>query len=121
MKEQNYYSKAFKLRVIEEVLRGEITKEEACRKYSLKGKSAVLSWMRKFGMSQYSYVPNQLLDMKKKENLDSEQMKKRIKELERALEDAKLKDEGYSRMLDIAEKEYKIRIRKKSSTKQSGK
>jgi transposase len=48
---------------------------------------------------------------------DSKDLQKRIKELERQLENAKLKAEGYELMIEIAEKELKIPIRKKSGTK----
>lgn len=41
----------------------------------------------------------------------------RIKELERLLEDEQLRSEAYSRMIDIAEKEFQVPIRKKPSTK----
>lgn len=41
----------------------------------------------------------------------------RIKELERLLEDEQLRSEAYRRMIDIAEKEYHVPIRKKPNTK----
>jgi len=115
------YSDAFKLQVVEEILKGELTKEEARRKYGLRGKSTVLNWMRKFDVSGCRQIPESFTIMKEEESLNKSDLQKRIKELERALADAKLKAEGYSHMIDIAERELKIRIRKKSSTKQSGK
>jgi hypothetical protein len=48
---------------------------------------------------------------------DPRDLQKRIKELERQLENAELKAEGYELMIEIAEKELKIPIRKKSDTK----
>jgi transposase len=45
----------------------------------------------------------------------------RIKLLEKALQMAELKAEGYSRMIEIAEHQLNVKIRKKSSTRQSGK
>lgn len=119
--EMSHYSKEFKLKVVEEVLRGEITKEEARRKYGLRAKSGVLSWMRKFEVSGYKQIPDCFERMKEEQINDSAELKKRIKQLERALEDAQLKADGYSRMIDIAERELNISIRKKSSAKQSGK
>jgi cell division septum initiation protein DivIVA len=50
---------------------------------------------------------------------DKEALIKRIKELERKLEDEQIRSEGLSKMIDIAEEQLKITIRKKSSTKQS--
>jgi hypothetical protein len=46
-------------------------------------------------------------------------LKQKIKELELALEEEHLKRVGYQTMVEIAEKELKIDIRKKSNTKQS--
>jgi len=43
----------------------------------------------------------------------------RIKELECQLEDEQLRSEAYNRMIDIAERNLNIPIRKKSNTKQS--
>lgn len=115
------YSQAFKLQVVEEILKGQITKEQARRKYGLRSKSGVLNWMRKFGVSGCRQMPDSFKSMKEEESTNKSDLQKRIKELERALEDARIKAEGYSRMIDIAERELKITIRKKPSTKQSGK
>lgn len=120
-REMKYYSQSFKRSVVEEVLSGKLTKEQARRKYDLGGKSAVLNWMRKFGLSEHRQIPACFEPMKENPQANAAALEKRIKELERALEDAQLKAEGYSRMIDIAERELKISIRKKSSTKQSGK
>ena len=116
-----HYSQAFKLQVVEEVLKGKITKEQARRKYGLRGKSAVLNWMRKFGVSNYTEIPSSFEAMQEEEKSNKSALEKRVKELERALEDAQLKAEGYSRMIDIVERELKISIRKKPFTRQSKK
>lgn len=120
-RKKSHYSQAFKLQVVEEVLRGEITKEQARKKYGIRGKSGVLNWMRKFEVSGYKQMPDCFERMKEEETLGKSALEKRVKELERALEDAQLKAEGYSRMIDIAERELKISIRKKPFTKQSKK
>jgi len=115
------YNETFKLQVIKEVLSGTISKEQARRKYQIKGKSAILNWIRKFGWSDSKLLPIHFTSMSAKKDLSPEELQKRVKELECALEDAQLRAEGYSRMIDIAERELKIKIRKKSNTKQSGK
>ena len=118
--ERLYFSDVLKRRIIQEVLSGSISKEGARRQYGIRGKSAILKWMRKFG-----YAPNFdsiTFRMKSKElPKDPEQLKHRIVELEKALEEAKLSSKFYSTMIDVAEKEFKIPIRKKSVTKQSKK
>lgn len=47
-----------------------------------------------------------------------EELSARIKELEKALEYEKLKSLAYNTMIDIAEKEFNIPIRKKPGTRQ---
>jgi hypothetical protein len=54
---------------------------------------------------------------KKKEDATNSELLKRIKELERQLQDEKLRSELYSRIIDKAEKELKIPIRKKPNSK----
>ena len=51
------------------------------------------------------------------ESFENLQLKKRITELEKQLKDAELKAIAFSTMVDIAEKEFKIPIRKKFNTK----
>jgi len=46
-----------------------------------------------------------------------EELERRIQELEDQLLDSQLKEEAYRRMIDIAEKDLKISIRKKPNTK----
>lgn len=116
-----YYSKTFKLQVVQEVLNGSLSKEEARKKYGIKAKSAVLNWMRKFEVSAHDYEPKFFTAMKDNEKTEKEALLKRISELEKALDDACLKSEVYSKMIDVAERELNISIRKKSSTKQSEK
>ena len=111
----------FKLQVIEDVLRGKLSKEEARRKYNIKGKSAILKWMRKFGLEEYKTLPANFAAMKKDGDLSKEELLKRIKLLERQLQDEQIKSFGYSRMIDLAEEQLKIKIRKNFNTKQSEK
>ena len=51
------------------------------------------------------------------ESFEILQLRKRINELENQLKDAEMKAIAYSTMVDIAEKEFKIPIRKKLNTK----
>lgn len=119
-----FFTKEFKLKVIKEVEQGLITKEEARRKYDIKGKSAILIWQRAF--KRVPQTPMKAIKMvlkkeRKEKNQDKIPSQKRIKELEKQLEDEKLKSLVYSTMIDIAEKELKISIRKKYYTKPSTK
>ncbi len=51
------------------------------------------------------------------DDFETLQLKKRVEELEKKLKDADMKAIAYSTMVDIAEKEFNIPIRKKYNTK----
>jgi transposase len=55
------------------------------------------------------------------DDFETLQLKKRIAELENQLKDAEMKAIAFSTMVDIAEKEFNIPIRKKFNTKPSKK
>ena len=56
--------------------------------------------------------------MSSKERADNKKLEQRIKELEKRLEYAKMKDVALNTLIDVAETELKISIRKKSGSKQ---
>jgi transposase-like protein len=115
MKGYNYYSESFKRDVVREILDGHISKAEAKRKYGIRGCGCIISWIRKFEASD----PQQsTMDYSKKDKKD---LIKRIKELERQLKDEQIRSFGYNRMIDIAEEQLNVTIRKKPDTKQSKK
>ncbi|GET21566.1 hypothetical protein [Prolixibacter denitrificans] len=108
------YSERFIKQVVNEVQMGLITKEAARRKYHIKGHTTVLKWIRKFGNEKVYSV-----GMEPDDKISKTALLRRIKELEKQLEDEKLRSEGFSQMIDIAEKQFHIPIRKKSVTKRS--
>jgi transposase len=59
-----------------------------------------------------------LRTMSSKDRADNHELEKRIKELEKQLELAQMKNVALNTMIDIAEKDYKLAIRKKSGPKQ---
>jgi transposase-like protein len=118
------FSESFKRQVIEEYLSGMTTQAALQRKYDIRGKCAILNWRRQLGY--YKAVTEDVANLggsiaftvtKKKEVKSLSELQQRIKELERQLEDEKLRAEAYCRIIDKAEKELKIPIRKKPDTK----
>jgi len=51
---QRDYTLAFKLAVVDEVEKGQLTYKQAQRKYGIQGKSTVLVWLRKHGTLNWS-------------------------------------------------------------------
>ena len=114
MKEVNYYSDEFKKSIVKEVLSGLIGKDEARRKYKIKGKSAVLNWIRKF-------EPSQINEMGKKCQPQSQatmQLEAENKRLREELELERLRVLSLNVMIDLAEEQFKVPIRKKPGAKQ---
>ena len=116
MKKANYYSDEFKRSVVNEVLKGIISKEEARYKYGIKGSSAVLNWIRKFDESKTR-------TMKAKRKLGNsgksqEELEAENQRLKHELETEQLRTRALNVMIDIAEDQFRIPIRKKSGAKQ---
>ena len=116
--------------IIQEMLTSQCTKREIWNKYTGQSEEhgCLLKWMRQLGYNEHSirsfnFDGNNLLMTKKKtlqigeESFEILQLKKRVLELENQLKDAEMKAIAYSTMVDIAEKEFNIPIRKKLSTK----
>lgn len=117
-KERRVFSDELKHQIIAKVESGVLTKEQARQRYQIKGKSAILYWMRKYAKSNSTFTQKSNNTMVA-DDKNTKELLLKIKQLERRLEDAQLTAEGYSRMIDIAERELKISIRKKYNTKQS--
>lgn len=115
--------------IVEEYLQSNKTKREIWFKYTGQPKEggSLLNWIRKLG---YEDKPKPLnlalssdLAMAKKDKVVASEfeLKERIKQLEKALLNSELRATALDTMIEIAEKELKINIRKKSNTKQSTK
>ena len=119
MERVNFYSEVFKKAVVQEVLSGGLCKDEARRKYGIRGNSAILNWMRKFDVSNASAMKakkKQERTSKSNEELEAENLR-----LKQELEIEQLRSRALNVMIDIAEKQFKIPIRKKSGARQSKK
>ena len=108
--------------IIEEYLKGGRTKVEIWRQYTGYDQEhgQILRWMRQLGYVENN-LPSRSLSLPimsdNKPKPAVEELQKKIKQLEQQLLDSQLKEEAYRRMIDIAEKELKISIRKKPNTK----
>jgi transposase-like protein len=114
MEKFNYYSDEFKKSVVQQVLSGRLGKDEARRRYGIRGKSAVLNWIRKFDASQ-------MHEMKKQRSTQPQPLSPLEAENERlreALELEQLRTLSLNVMIDLAEEQFKVPIRKKSGAKQ---
>ena len=123
---RNYqtYSEEFKLSVIRDYYSSGMSKKACIRKYGLSGNAIFLNWLRKYDDAE-NVVPlqaepndddmaNRSKDDYKDENAE---LKKRIRELEKALEFSRLETLARDMRMDTAEEYFDIPIRKKSGAK----
>jgi transposase len=84
----------------------------------------LLRWMQKYGYIEKPEISKFAIRMKEKPStpidisIENNQLKGKIKELEKSLEMSELKAYAYSTMIDVAEEQLKVSIRKKLNTKQ---
>lgn len=120
---QRDYTLAFKLAVVEQVEKGELTYKQAQAQYGIQGKSTVLVWLRKHGrqnwgaMASYGRM-NQSPHSTSNQHLTPEQ---RIKELEVQLKEAREKSQFFEAVIDVLKKDYGVRVVKKPVGKSSRK
>jgi transposase-like protein len=118
------YDEAFRREVISEYLRGGISIRELNRKHGILQHSAITDWMRQLGYSDSNPLPKKAkfeispleISMATSEKTNLE-LQKEINALRRKLEDEKLRSEAYLRIIQKAEEELKISIKKKPATK----
>ena len=136
------YSEELKQQVCIEYLEKKHTVTELARKYNLSTHTVIYDWLRKYkhlppknkyiqaniievGLSNYQFTDNFIA----KEIISQKQVivdngllansgeQSEISKLKKQLVDTQIQLEGYKRMIEIAENELKIPIRKKYNTK----
>jgi transposase len=111
---QRDYSMAFKMMVVSQVEKGEMTYKQSQAYYGIQGRSTVLIWLRKY--SNLDWSKPSLFAMK---TPSGETPAQKIKRLERQLSDERLKNSILNDMIDIMDNQYGTEIRKKLLPKQS--
>lgn len=117
----NHFTDEFRFQVVQEYLNTGISQKELQKKYSIGGNNCINYWMHKFGTSEVTVEQINLQQaMSKEEDKTPRErnLEAKVKELEKALEQERLRTLALDTMINIAERDLKISIRKKSGTKQ---
>jgi len=115
------FTEAFKLHVVGEVGSGRISKSEASRRYGILGHSTILKWCRKYGkLPSHRNMRLRSRSMDEKE-IELLRLQNENKALRQELEDARFKNVVLETLVDVAERELQIPIRKKYGAKRYGK
>lgn len=113
----NDYEVSFRRWLISQIDAGIMSFEDARDRFALSPqeyKKILRRWQERYSDELHL----SLSVMSSKDKSDIKALEKRIKELEKQLELAQMKNVGLNTMIDIAEKDYKLEIRKKSGPKQ---
>lgn len=121
---QRDYSLSFKLQIVQAVEKGELTTTGAQRKYGIQSRSTVVSWLRKYGNFDWeNQTPSNMPKSAERKLMELEQKVKLLEKqkalLEKQVAQSNKKSIIFDMMIDLAEKEYNIPIRKNYSPKQS--
>ena len=131
-KEKVKFSSDFSLEerhaIIQEYLTGDLSKTALWHKYTGQRKEHgyIMNWMRQLGYinrelpkkGELAQVKTKLYPLHNKEfEKTRKELEAKVKELEDKLQLAEIKAEGNELMIDIAEKQFNIAIRKKLGTK----
>lgn len=110
------YETSFRRWLVCEVESGRMSWQEARAKFNLPHRFdiAYKQWQQKYADEIVLTLPL----MSAKERTDIQALEQRVKELEKQLEYAQMKLVAMNTVIDIAEKDYKLDIRKKYGPKQ---
>ncbi len=132
LKMRKYFTVSERHKIIQEFISTGCTKQEIWERYTgyKEEHGQLLCWMRNLGYNvedrirRPNFVENKsemakkiILNSKTEDSFEILQLKKRIIELENKLKDSEMKAIAFSTMVDIAEKQFNIPIRKKVNTK----
>ena len=116
---ENQNKEAFRRWLVREIVAGRMTQKEALDRFDFgnnlnTSRTTLSTWMKRYNPS----IPVTLPVMTEKERQKLEALQKQVKELEKQLENAQMKNVALETMIDVAEEQLKIKIRKKSGPKQ---
>lgn len=123
-KRQNRYPEDLKRKIAKSYLAGEASYAVLAEENELKSKNVVkefVRWYRKQLAQERENLSIMPTEKKIPSKEDASALEAKIKQLEKQLALSSLKVEALETLIDIAEDELKIAIRKKSGTKQSKK
>lgn len=106
----NNYSVAFKMQVVEEVENGLISVEGARKLYGIPGSDTISSWVEKYGIN--NRINKAVYIMTKDEERELLSLRKENMRLQRALDDSHLRVLAWESLVEIAEAELHVDLKK---------
>ncbi|WP_019036990.1 hypothetical protein [Psychroflexus tropicus] len=114
---QKDYSLSFKLQVVEQIETGQLDRLSAHLKYGIQARSTITSWLRKYGTFDWENLSTVSMAKKPEQRIIELEAKIKLLEKQKAraehlAERADKKVIIFDMLVDMAEKEYDIAIRK---------
>lgn len=121
---QKDYTQSLKLQIVGQIERGELSTKQAQKKYGIQSRSTVMLWLRKYGNFDWeNQTPSNMPKSPEQRIMELEAKVKLLEKQKSFLEQqAHVSDSKaiiFDMMIDLAEKEYQIDIRKNSPPGQS--
>jgi transposase len=115
-RQNRYFSEDFKRQKVSEIDRNLIGVSALCREYQVTH-SAVYKWIYKYSAMRKKGI-KQVVETES-DSRKVEQLRDQVRELERIIGEKQIKLDFQDKMIELAEQEYKVDIKKKFSGKHS--
>jgi len=115
------FPEELQIKIVEDYLTSSLSLKEIKSKYGLKSDGNIYNWMRKFGVkkpSEGELKLNNAMAKEKDKTLQERLLEAENEKLKQELEHEKLRTLALTKLIDVAERELKIDIRKKRGAKQ---
>ncbi len=121
---QRDYSLSLKLQIVQQIERGKVSISQTRKDYGIQSRSTVVSWLRKYGNFDWeNQTPSHMPKTPEQRIMELEAKVKLLEKQKTFLEQqAFVSDKKailFDMMIELAEKEYQIDIRKNSPPEQS--
>lgn len=113
------YTEVLKRYVVREVESGKMSQVEANERYGILGHSTILKWQRRYGKVAGGKTRMMRTNAMTEQEIELIRLRKENEALKRDLADERFKNIVWETMVEVAERELKIPIRKKYGAKRS--
>lgn len=118
LKQVRIFSEELRKQIVGQIERGELTVAQAKREYSVGGIQTIYNWLYRY--SRTLKKGTRIVMEKDSQEQTSQELRKRIKELEAALGRKSLEADLFRVIVDLASDEYKIDLKKTFGEQASG-
>lgn len=117
----NKFPEELQLKIVEEYLTTSLSIKELKSKYGIRSDGNIYNWMRKFGITKPNDEQIKLqnaMSQEKDKTPQERALEEKVENLKQELEHEKLRSLTLNKLIDVAERDLKIDIRKKPGAKQ---